>query len=99
MANSMILEIPIKGEKRDEFIGVMNAELPKTQAYDGCRHIEFWTPEEEPNLVMFYEVWESKEHQAKYFQWRIETGLMEALGPFLTGEPKVRWLDVHPIGA
>ena len=95
MSNSMILEIPVVAEKRDEFIGVMKGALPDTRAYDGCLKVEMWTPEDNDGVIQLFEVWETKEHQAKYFGWRIETGLMDAIAPFLTGEPVIHWLNVH----
>jgi quinol monooxygenase YgiN len=95
MADKMILEFSVKLEKVDEFVGVLKGALPDTRAYDGCQHVELWTRPDSPGTVWVYETWESKEHQAKYFAWRLETGLMDAIGPFMAGEPKVMWLDDH----
>ena len=35
------------------------------------------------------------QHQEAYFNWRIETGFMDALAPFLSGEPRIAWLKEH----
>ncbi len=96
MSNTMILDLPVKLEKRDEFLEVLKGALPDTRNYDGCQALEMWTPEDNDGLVQIYEVWESKAHQEKYFAWRIETGLLEALAEFLSGEPKITWMDIHP---
>ena len=48
--------------------------------------------EDDNGQVLLYEEWESKEHQEKYFQWRLDTGLMDAIGPFLTADPRIAWL-------
>ena len=69
--------------------------MPDTVAFDGCQSAALWTPEDNAGLIQIYEVWESKAHQEKYFAWRIETGLMDALAEFLSGAPEVVWLDVH----
>ena len=37
------------------------------------------------NTVHLIEDWESLDHQAKYLNWRIETGLLEVLEPLLEG--------------
>ena len=95
MASKMILELPVKPEKLDEFVGTVKGALPDTRAFDGCRHLEFWTAADGSGRVLLYEVWETKAHQEKYMAWRAETGFLEVLGPFLTGEPKVTWLDEH----
>ena len=95
MAEKMILEIPVLSEKRDEFIALVNSVLPDTRAYDGCLRVDVWTPEDDDGILWLYEEWESREHQAAYFNWRIETGLMDAIGPFLNGEPRIAWLKEH----
>lgn len=95
MANSLILEIPVIPEKRAEFIQVMQGALPVSRAYDGCISIELWTLEGNDGAIQLYETWESKAHQEKYFAWRVETGFLDAIGPFLAGAPTVTWLEVH----
>ena len=56
-----------------------------TRAYDGFEHIETWLGEDQ-KTVYLYEKWASKEHHQAYLKFRVETGLMEFLGPHLEGE-------------
>jgi quinol monooxygenase YgiN len=95
MAEKMILEIPVHAEKREEFIGVLNQALTETRAYEGCLTATVWTPEDDDGKVWVYEEWETRDNQAAYFNWRIESGMMDALAPFLDGEPRVIWLIEH----
>ena len=95
MAEKMLLIIPVSAEKRDEFIALANSALPDTRAYDGCLRVEMWTPDDDNSVVWLYEEWESRKHQEAYFNWRIETGFMDALAPFLSGEPRIAWLKEH----
>ena len=97
MANSMILTIPVKPESLNDFLGAMKEALPDTRAFEGCQHVDVWSSEDEPGKVMLLEIWETKAHQEKYFAWRTESGMMDALGPLLAGEPTVTWLNVHDI--
>ena len=94
MANSMILTIPVKPDSMEAFLGAMKETLPDTRAYDGCQRVDVWVPEDDPGKVMIFEVWESKAHHEKYFAWRMASGMLEAMGPMLAGEPSVTWLDV-----
>ena len=55
--------------------------------------VDVWIPEDDERQVWLYEEWNSKEQQAKYFQWRLDTGLMDALGLFLSSDPRVAWLN------
>ena len=41
--------------------------------------------EKTTNTIHLIEDWESLDHQAKYLNWRIETGLLDALDPLLKG--------------
>ncbi len=92
MAEKMILMFPVIPEKREAFIDVVNSALPDTRAYDGNQKVDVWVPEDDDGFLWLYEEWETREHQAKYFQWRLDTGLMDVLGPFLSGDPRIVWL-------
>lgn len=96
MSNKMLLEFPVKPESRDEFLAAMLPALPDTVKFEGCLGVKVWTPEDEPARVIVFEEWESKDNQAKYFAWRMESGMMDSIGPMLAGQPKVIWLDEHP---
>ena len=95
MAEKMILEVPVHPERREEFLKMLPGVLPETRAYDGNISVEVWTPEGDESSVWLYEEWENREKQAAYFNWRMETGLIDKLAPFLKGEPKVIWLASH----
>jgi quinol monooxygenase YgiN len=92
MAEKMILMLPLIAEKREEFIGVINSALPDTRAFEGNLKVDVWVPEDDEGALWLYEEWESREHQARYFQWRMDTGLMDVLGPFLSGAPRIAWI-------
>ncbi len=97
MANSMILTISVKPESVSDFLCAMKERLPDTRNYDGCHRVDVWVPEDDPGKVMLFEVWESKAHQQRYFAWRRESGMMDALGAMLAGEPTIAWLAVADI--
>ena len=41
--------------------------------------------EDSANTIHLIEDWESLDHQSKYLNWRIETGLLDVLEPLLSG--------------
>ncbi|MFT6398158.1 MAG: quinol monooxygenase YgiN [Bradymonadia bacterium] len=94
----MILTFHVKPEARNEFLGALKDALPDTRAYDGCESVTLFTPDDDEGRVMIYEQWATKEKQAVYFNWRVETGLLDAIGPMLSGEPETLWLTEHPWG-
>ena len=95
MAAKMILMFSVIPEKRNEFIELMNSVLPDTRAFKGNLKVDVWTPEDDDSQIWLYEEWETKDNQASYFKWRMETGLMDAIGPFITGDPRIAWLAEH----
>jgi quinol monooxygenase YgiN len=50
--------------------------------------------EQDTSNVFLVERWESAQHQVAYMGWRMETGLMDAIGGFLAGPPVARTFDV-----
>ena len=53
------------------------------------------TPIDDENRVEALSMWDSKEAYEKYFQWRIDSGAFEEIGPFMVGDPVLRFLDLR----
>ena len=92
MSVLVTLELPAKTETLDEFLAVMKDALVDTRAYAGCEKVETYV-EQGSGSVFLVEQWETAEHQGAYMGWRMETGLMDAIGGFLAGPPVARTFD------
>ena len=92
MSVLVTLELPAKAETLDEFMAVMRDTLLATRAYAGCEKVETYL-EQNTSTLFLVERWESAEHQVAYMGWRVETGLMDAIGGFLAGPPVARTFD------
>ena len=79
------LEIPVKKERIEDFFDYLRDILVDTRAYEGCIRLDTYH-EMENSKVLLIEEWEKIENQESYMQWRIKTGLVEALTEFLDGE-------------
>ena len=79
------LEIPVKKERIEDFFDYLRDILVDTRAYEVCIRLDTYH-EMENSKVLLIEEWEKIENQESYMQWRIETGLVEALTEFLDGE-------------
>ena len=97
MSQKMILTFPVKPERRAEFIQVLAGALPDTRAYDGCQRADVFTAEDDDSAVNVWEEWETRAQQQAYFDWRVQTGLLDAIGPFLVGQPTISWLTAHDV--
>mgnify|MGYP006245234319 FL=1 len=79
------LEIPVKKERIEDFFDYLRDILVDTRAYEGCIRLDTYH-EMENSKVLLIKEWEKIENQESYMQWRIKTGLVEALTEFLDGE-------------
>ena len=84
MKNLVIVSFPAKPETLETLKESMRRALPDTRTFEGCLSVNTYI-EESANTIHLIEDWESLEHQAKYLNWRIETGLLEVLEPLLEG--------------
>ena len=84
MKNLVIVSFPAKAEMLETLKDAMKKALPETRAYDGCISVDTFI-EESTNTIHLIEYWETLDHQAKYLNWRVETGLLTQLDPILDG--------------
>ena len=84
MKNLVIVSFPAKPETLETLKESMRRALPDTRNFEGCLSVNTFI-EESTNTIHLIEDWESLEHQAKYLNWRIETGLLGVLEPLLEG--------------
>ena len=74
-------------------MGVLRGALPDTRARKGFQSISVHQDQDRTGRVYFWERWDSRPDFEAYLNWRMETGFMEALGPFLQGEPVFSYFD------
>ena len=86
------LKFPVRDSELDNFLTVLKEALIDTRAYHGCQSVSTYV-ERGTGFVFLVEHWDSAEHQQDYMSWRVETGLIEALDPYLEGEIDVQTYD------
>ena len=84
MKNLVIVSFPAKTESLDLLKQSMKDALPDTRAYPGCISVDTYL-EESTSTIHLIEDWETLDDQANYLNWRVQTGLLTALDPFLQG--------------
>ena len=94
MTIMVTLEFPMQDNKQSGFLELLGNALTDTRAYDGCIKVETFA-EADRSSVLLVEYWESREHQETYFQWRIDTGLVDLIGPFISGPPVTKYYDIR----
>ena len=93
MAISVSLDISVKPERVSEFIGILREALPDTRKRKGFQSITVHQDQDRPDRIFLWERWDTRPDYESYLNWRMETGFMEALGPFLTGDPVFSYFE------
>ena len=84
MKNLVIVSFPAKENMMNELKETLKQALPDTRSFNGCISVDTYI-DEANNTIHLIEDWESLDDQAKYLNWRIETGLLTNLDPILEG--------------
>lgn len=84
MENLVIVSFPAKAETLNSLKEALKSALPDTRAFDGCISVDTYI-EQSTNTIHLIEDWKTLEHQQKYLEWRVQTGLLEMLDPLLDG--------------
>ena len=94
MSVMVTVEWPAKPQTLSEFLEVLKQALVDTRAYDGCENVQTYI-EHSTGSVLLVEFWATEEHQRAYMKWRIETGLMDAIGGYLESAPIARTFGIE----
>ena len=87
------LEMPVKPDMLEEYLNILKGALVETRSYKGCRSVTTLVDQETSSVVLVEE-WDSVEDQQAYMAWRVETGLIDAIAPFMQGELVTRTYDL-----
>lgn len=93
MATTVILEVRAKAGTGSDVHGALKEILPDTRAYDGCHGVDVFRNDDDADVIVVVEQWESRPHYEKYLAWRMETGLLAQLAEALDGDPSIRYFS------
>jgi quinol monooxygenase YgiN len=94
--HTVLLILNCQPGKRDALLEGLAASLPDTRAFDGCKLVETYVDNDNPDRAFLWEKWESRGHQEKYMQWRVESGSMDAMADIFSGPPEIIHLGANP---
>jgi len=93
MSCTVLVELKVKPGTGDEIVAAMKSILPDTRSYDGNIGISVIRDQDDQDVVVLVEEWESKAHHEKYLAWRTETGVMDTLVGMVAEPPSIRYFD------
>ncbi len=93
MSCTVLLELKVKPGTGDEVLATLKSILPDTRSYDGNISMYVIRNQDDPDVLVAVEEWESKAHHEKYLAWRTETGVMDTLMEVVAEPPILRYFD------
>lgn len=94
MAITVFLEVKAKSGTGSDLVAAFKGLLPDTRAYEGCISIDLYQNQDDPDVLVVYEKWETKDNYQKYLAWRQETGVLGQLIEATEGEASIRYFDL-----
>ena len=89
MPHTVYLEFKCLEGKGAEFLEVLLPSLSDTRAFEGCLSVETYSNSDAPDTVFLWEKWAERSDQEAYMNWRVETGMLDLIGPFMAGPPSI----------
>ena len=83
MSHSALAEFPCNPGKGQEFLELLLPALAETRAFEGSESIETYIDQDNPDHVILWEKWATRENYEAYLAWRMETGMLELIAPFM----------------
>ena len=93
MSVMIALEMPVKPDMLEDYLAILKGALVETRSYKGCISV-ITLVDQKTSSVLLIEEWDSTEDQEAYMAWRVETGLIEAISPFMQGQLVTRTFDL-----
>ena len=88
MSHTVMAEFPCAPGKGSELLSLLLPALADTRAFAGCLLVETYVDQDNPDLIVLWEKWADRSKQEAYMAWRVETGMLGLIGPFLGGAPR-----------
>ena len=87
MSITTITQISVQAGRLRQFLALIEANAAETRGFPGCISFDYLTNPENPDQVVFIEVWDSEGAQESYLHARVADGSMDKLGAFFSGPP------------
>lgn len=93
MTCMVLVEVKAKVGTGGDLVDLFEQILPDTRAFEGCMSVDVYRHQDDQDVVVLVEQWQTRAHYEKYFSWREETGALAQLVERLDGPPSLRYFD------
>ena len=89
---TVILELEVQENKLQQLESMLREYLKETRKYKGFIHISI-LHDNATNNVVFYSQWQTLKSYEEYFNWRVQTGVMDELKKVIVNEPTITYYN------
>jgi quinol monooxygenase YgiN len=93
MSVRVIAELHVKPEATEQVKSGFNDLFVDTRAFDGCEEISLVQSQDDPNMFLLLEQWETRESHEAYLKWRTDRGDMDNIAGVSTEPFKISYFD------
>ena len=68
--HTVIVSLKAQPGKGQVIVDALAASLPDTRAYAGCKLVETYVDEDDPDTIILWEKWDERASQGTYMAWR-----------------------------
>jgi len=94
MAITILLSGKAKDGQMSELLSLFKEILPETRSYEGCISLDMLVDEDIEGNFTLNEVWETRDHYQTYFNWRVETGVLDKIVALVEGPPSINYMQI-----
>ena len=94
MSVTIIMELRAKKGTGQKVLSFLKSNLSDTRTYDGCINIKTYQNQENTDVIVLLEEFESKDHYLNYLAWRQEGDTFNSLVADLEGPPSMRYFNL-----
>lgn len=87
---TLILELTVQPGKFGQAQSVLEAMVPATRDFDGCRGVSVHTAQSDPDRFLLIERWVDAGAHQRYLAWRKENGGLAPLAEVLAAPPNMQ---------
>ena len=91
MSSTVVVIFPLREGLEQAFGDALKTSLVDTRAYDGCKEVRVYFDKSDYTYVLIEE-WETSEHHARYHEWRLSTGMEDAIKDILASPMRIEYL-------
>ena len=84
----------LKPEVTEQMCAGFSEMLKDTRKFPGCRSVNIYRNDEDPNKIILLEEWDSRQDYEKYLAWRNEDGALDKMGEVLTSITKPEYWPI-----